>query len=336
MLDSGNVSIPPFDVASPVSNGFNSGPFGYFAWTAFSDKGTYYIATSSQPNSWSGGPGNILCTIEFTPMTFCTNVSKVGQSITVTHLERIEDFDQTGNITDAIMLDLDPVSRTSSSSLTFTSLYYAISTNLQAAKVAYNVSNDTAWELSLQDAIVEVADDLLTYQGILVASRRDGESVPQSLHRHFTAIKIGQTEYHIAQLVINIVLCIIYLYEASRTRYWKHLPDFNFLDIKALTLAALGPEKSNECAATTSPSLPSSRGGKNNSTRLVAFYDEKSRPRLCYVSAQGERQQTTSVDEQSGHLLRDLSSSRDNDSATQDRDVIDLQDTYLKPLLADS
>ncbi len=78
MLDSGNVSIPPFDVASSVSNGVNSHPFGYYAWTAFSDQGVHYIATSSQPNSWSDhGAGNILCTIEFMLMTFRTNVSKV-------------------------------------------------------------------------------------------------------------------------------------------------------------------------------------------------------------------------------------------------------------------
>jgi len=46
MLDSGNVSIPPFDVASPVFHGVNSHPFGYFVWTASSDKGVYYLATS--------------------------------------------------------------------------------------------------------------------------------------------------------------------------------------------------------------------------------------------------------------------------------------------------
>lgn len=323
MLDSGNVSIPPFDVASLVFNGVNSHPFGYFVWTAFSDKGVYYIATSSQPKSWSHSPNNILCTIEFAPMTFRTNISTVDQFITVTPLERIDDFNQTGNITDAINLELDLLSRASSSSLTFASLYYAIKNNWQAAKVVYSASNDTAWELSLQDTIIEVVDDLLTWRGILAVSRGGGQSVPQSVQRHFAAIKIGQTEYHTAQLVINIVLCMIYLYEANRTRYWKHLPDFDFLDTKALTLAALGPEKSNE-------------RDKNNPTKLVAFYHEKSRPRLRYLSAPGERQQTTFADEQSLDPLRDLGSSRNSDIAMQDRDGIDLSDADLKPLLVNS
>lgn len=336
MLDSGNVSIPRFDVASPVFNGVNSHPFGYFVWIAFSDKGVYYLATASQPDSWSGGPDNILCTIEFAPMTFRTKVSAVDQLITVTPLERIDDFNQTGNITDAIILELDLLSRASSSSLTFASLYYAIKNNWQAAKVVYSASNDTAWELSLQDTIIEVVDDLLTYRGILAVSRGDGERAPQSVQRHFTAIKIGQTAYHVAQLVINIVLCTFYLYEASRTRYWKHLPDFDFLDTKALTLAALGPEKSNEHASTTSPSRPSSKRGKNYPTKLVAFYDEEPRPRLRYLSAPAERQQTTFADEQSLHPLRDLGSSRDSDIAMQDRDGIDLLDVDLRPLLVDS
>lgn len=109
------------------------------------------------------------------------------------------------------------MSRASSSSLTFTSLFYAISTNWHAAKVAYDASDDTAWELSLRDTIIDVVDDLLTYRGGFAVSRGHGESVPHSVQIYFAAIKIGQAEYHIAQLVINIVLCIVYLYEASRT-----------------------------------------------------------------------------------------------------------------------
>lgn len=334
MLDSGNVSIPPFYAASSVSDRVNSKPFGYFAWTALSHKGAYYIATSSQPVSWSEKLNRILCTIEFTPMTFHTIVSKVNQSITVTPMERIDNFNQTGNIKDAIIWDLDLFSRTSSSSVTFTPLYYAINNNWQAAKTAYKVSDNAAWELSLQDAIVEVADDLLTYQGILAVGRN--ESVSQPVQRQFAAIKIGQTEYHFALLVINIFLCTIYLYEASRTRYWKHLLDFNFLDIKALTLAALGPEKSTESAATPSPLPPSSRRDEKDSTKLVAFYDEKSRPRLRYVRAPREQQRTTSVDQHSMLPPADHGSSRDNDFAMEDRESIDLSDTHSRPLLADS
>ena len=334
MLDSGNVSIPPFYAASSVSDGVNSKPFGYFAWTAISDKGAYYIATSAQQVSWSEDLNHILCTIEFTPMTFHTTVSKVNQSITVTPMERIDSFNQTGNIKDAIIWDLDLFSRSSSLSVTFTPLYYAISNNMQAAKTAYNASDDAAWELSLQDAIVEVADDLLTYQGILAVGRN--ESVSQPVQRQFAAIKIGQTEYHFALLVINIFLCTIYLYEASRTRYWKHLPDFNFLDIKALTLAALGPEKSTEGVAIASPSPPSSRRDEKDSTKLVAFYDEKSRPRFRYVRAPREHQRTTSADQHSVLPPRDHGSLRDNDFAMEDHENMDLSDMHSKPLLADS
>ncbi len=339
MLDSGNISIPPFYTASSVSDGWNSEPFGYFAWTAFSNNSVHYIATSSQPDSWSDDPNNILCTIEFAPMTFHINVSTVNQSITVTPLENIEDFNQTGNIEDAIISDLDLFARTSSSSVTFTPLFYAIYNNFHAVNMVYNVSNDTAWEISLRDAILEVADDLLTYQGILAVGRNDSESVPQPVQRQFAAIKIGQTGYHFAQLVINIFLCTIYLYEASRTRYWKHLPGFDFLDIKALTLAALGPEMSTERAAITSPSPPPSRRDKKDSTKLVAFYDEKSRPRLRYVSAPRERQRTTLADEHSMLPPKDHGSSResrDNDFAMEDHESIDLSDTHSRPLLADS
>ena len=336
MLDSGNVSIPPFYAATSVYNEFNSKPFGYFAWTALSAKGAYYIATSSQRVSWSEIPNDILCTIEFAPMSFHINVSRLDQSITVTPLEGIDNFNQTGNIEDAIIWDLDLFSRSSSSSVTYTPLHYAISNNVQAAEMAYNVSGDAAWERSLQDAIVEVADDLLTYQGILAVGRGGGERVSQPVQRKFAAIEIGQTGYHFALLVINILLCSIYLYEASRTRYWKHLPDFNFLDIKALTLAALGPEKSTEHAAIALTSPPSSRRDEKDSTKLVAFYDEKSRPRLRYVRAPREHQRTTSADQNAVLPPTDHGSSRDNDFAMEDHEDVDLSDMHSKPLLADS
>ena len=267
-------------------------------------------------------------------MTFHATISKVNQSIIVTPMERINSFNQTGNIKDGIIWDLDHFSLSSSLSVAYMPLYYAISNNMQAAKTAYEASDDAAWELSLQDAIVEVADDLLTYQEILAVGRND--SVSQPVQRQFAAIRIGQTENHFALLVINILLCTIYLYEASRTRYWKHLPDFNFLDIKALTLAALGPEKSTEHAAIALTSPPSSRRDEKDSTKLVAFYDEKSRPRLRYVRAPREHQRTISADQHSVLAPRDHGSSRDNDFAMEDHEHVDLSDMHSKPLLADS
>ena len=137
-------------------------------------------------------------------------------------------------------------------------------------------------------------------------------------------------------MIISIGSLERYLYEASRTRYWKHLPDFKFLDIKALTLAALGPEKSTEHAAIGSPSPPSSRRDEKDSTKLVAFYDEKSRQRLRYVRVPKEHQRTTSADQHSLVPPGDHGSLRDNDFAMEDRGNMDLSDAHSRLLLAGS
>jgi len=76
-----------------------------------------------------------------------------------------------------------------------------------------------------------------------VVARAYGESVGQPVQRHFAAIKIGQNKFHVEQLDFNIAICLIRLYKVCRTRYWKRVPDFNFVDLKVLISAALGPDK---------------------------------------------------------------------------------------------
>ncbi|KAK3072703.1 hypothetical protein LTR53_006324 [Teratosphaeriaceae sp. CCFEE 6253] len=307
VLDTGNISIPPFDVAAPRFDGYNTQPFGYFAWTAFPYQGAHYIATAIQPDSWAHGQ-NILCNVFFTPMNFTTNVSRIDRVITVTPQSELAALAQTGNIADAIMLDLDLLSRMGSSSMAWGALYYAILANQPTAATLVATGNGTAsgvspweqsWELALQNAITEVADDLLTYQGFLALARDAGEAVAQPVQRHFAAVRIGQTPYHVAQLVISLVPCAAYLAEVLRTRYWRRLPAFDFLDVKALTLAALGPAESTDEDGAASQSGLSSGRQSEDSRRLMAYHDEQGRPRLrCVEAGQGGRGQYV-------HLLGD-------------------------------
>jgi hypothetical protein len=323
ILDSGNRSILPFDVATAAPNGWNSHPFGYFAWTALSEDGVHRLITSG--SGWSISLANISCTLDFIPTMFLTNVSKADQSITVTPLVTLNDFNQTGNITEAIVEDLDLMSRMTSSSLAYASLYTALSTNQASAVLAYpHISETEANELALKDSVEAIADDLLTYQGILAVARVDGESIARPVKRHFAAIKIGETKFHVAQLVINVVLCVVYILEASRTRGWKRLPKFDFVDIKALTLAALGPDHST------------------GDEKLTAFYEKDEEPRIRYAgTAQGLQHhprndyagRTPSTDEGFAHHLDDLDSSQRDETALGQRDSRTTSYTSLRPLL---
>ena len=168
----------------------------------------------------------------------------------------------------------------------------------------------------------------------------------QPVQRHFAAIKIGQSKFQIAQLVINSILCVLYLFEAIRTRGWKYLPSFDFVDVKALTLAALGPEQSfDKRSFTASPSV-SRRSARerahSDDTRLTAFYEGKSRPRLCYAGAADEHQlqltvvsgaQSASADERSLHSTSNFDSSQSNYFVSK---VPDSQSTSRTSLLRGS
>lgn len=342
ILDSGNVTIPPFDVATPAWNGWNTNAFGYCGWATVSKNDINYLAMSS--SDWAIGLNNILCTIDFVPMAYLTNISTADQFITVTPLGKIDKFNQTGDVPKAIMSDLDLISRLSTSSQALPALCSALDANAGTVKLIYPDANDNkSNEIAIQNAIQELADDLLTAQGVLAIAREEGESVAQPVQRHFAAIKIGQSKFQIAQLAINSVICVVYLFEAIRTRGWKNLPSFDFVDIKALTLAALGPEKSRDASSfATSPS-PLQRSTRaqmqSDDVRLRAFYGEKSKPRLYYAGLAGDHEhhlsvvgfsRTQSADEGSTYSTRNVQT---DNSTTQ---TPDFQSTSRTSLLRGS
>lgn len=190
------------------------------------------------------------------------------------------------------------MSRMTSSSSGLPVLYSTLKTNYDS--ITSLASNETAhqnakWEKTLETSLEAVLDDLLMYQGILAVGRDDGESSSQPVVRYFIAIKFGDSKYQIAQLVINVVLCVLYIYEAIRTRYWKHLPDFDFVDVKALMLAALGPETTQQQVTSASSGPLLFAKGRENDVKLVAQY-EGSKPRIRYAEPRDNLQQTGSSD----------------------------------------
>lgn len=344
VLDSANMTIPPFYVATPIGNGYNSAPFGYFAWTTINASGKNYLATSA--TNWTVNLDKILCTFDFTPMVFQTNVSTPDQIITITPVRNADQpFNQTGNVTDAILSDLDLLSRMTSSSLATSALENAININNVSIKLLYpDLPADKITEMSLEHAIIALADDLLTYQGILAVARENNESVEAPVQRHFAAIKIGQARFSIAQFAFNLALCVVYLIEAARTRAWKNMPAFNFAEVKALALAALGPlvkEMIGDENGIPEPASHSPSGGKatEDETKLVAFYDEQSKPRLCYAEHVEGRSQRSggssmSADKISLHPTGGLGASRSSGPAVGGRDSRATSYTSLRPLLA--
>lgn len=325
VLDSGNIPVPPFDVATPAWNELNSHPFGYFLWTAVQNDGVNILVTAG--SNWSVSLANISCTIDFVPTLFATNVSTVDQSITVTPLEPAQNFTQTGNIVQAIMWDLDLISRMSSSSAAYSTMSNAVGDSVAAVQLVHTeMTRKEASELGLQNSIEALADDLLTYQGILAVARYDGESSETSVRRHFAAIKIGQTKFHIAQLVINIVLCVAYIFEAIRTRGWKKLPQFDFVDIKALILAALGPDH------------------LSGDEKLDAFYGKDLTPKISYAgamiplrhhSSSGDIGQSSSTDLDFTHHLDDPTVSRRPEPTPGQHDSRATSYTSIMPLLGE-
>lgn len=328
-MDSGNISIPPFYLVSPAYNEVNTKPFGYYAWSAFTQNGVHSLVTSSENRTWSESPEQLICTIEFVPWTFSVNISKLERSITVTPLDSIEVFNQTGNVADMIIVELDLMSRFSSSAMVYSSLYEAIYSNLLSARLAYaGLDDNTVWEYTLRDVVSEIADDLLTYHGILAISGKGNNSISQPVQRHFAAVQIGQQSYQIAQVVINVILCLACLFEIFRTQYWTQLPHFDFLDIDALLTAASGSERSDGHAPTRSPRASVKWHGNDHRT-VMAIHDGQFGTRLLFSDGAGKERRNASRAGSSLHLLDNLRPWQSHQTVEQEPALANLPDPNL-------
>ena len=62
------------------------------------------------------------------------------------------------------------------------------------------------------------------------------ESINSTAESRVTTTVIGTSAYIFPIFTLNLVICLIYLFEVYRTRGWRHLSKFNFTDIKSVII----------------------------------------------------------------------------------------------------
>lgn len=112
---------------------------------------------------------------------------------------------------------------------------------------AYNASavstgNDTAIFSAVQDSFNAMLDDIIGGFGAAqLYWGPDSESATTTilpLDSQYLAIRLGQDGYIFATLAINLVILVIAIEEAIRTRNWKGLPLLDYLNLTSMVVAS--------------------------------------------------------------------------------------------------
>ena len=134
-------------------------------------------------------------------------------------------------------------------------------TGSNATQETYNTSavfdgNDTAIFSAVQDSFNAMIDDIIGGFGaaqLYWEGNTDSESDTATilhLDSQYLAIRLGQDGYIFATLAINLVILVIAIEEAVRTRNWNGLPLLDYLNLTSIVVAssAGGTAVADACA----------------------------------------------------------------------------------------
>ena len=200
------------------------------------------------------------CSVNFTQAEFRVEVNVTSSTINVTVLDSSQlsqdrPFDGNHHLKSNTMASLSLLAQTTSS-VAFEALGQSLIDNWRTSNQSISNTNvtfdpDQEFEgnatsiFSAADASFNaMIDDILLgygaaqlYWGVGRNPQASGISRNASVTSTYDSIRLGQDGYIFATLVINILLIIIGLEEAIRTRNWKQMPLLDYLDLKSMIVA---------------------------------------------------------------------------------------------------
>ena len=185
----------------------------------------------SGPNQYYGPLNNVQCDIIFSPMTFSLSVDRNHRTISVLPIDDVEmpPYGQLlMNRTIGAMSTMSMVLTTTYVSMLGQALMHNIA-NVPVVSGNINASN----LLGVSDAVDSFIDNiLLSYASADLMITKD--FVPSNVTSQEAAIVFGTPLYIYLIFGMNLIIFLIYIAEALRTRGWRDLTTFNYVDVKAV------------------------------------------------------------------------------------------------------
>ena len=180
------------------------------------------------------------CTITFIPRTFNVSVSLSDHSINITDSSSGIDFAASRNLTHVLTRQFELIANDQ------TNLYVSlIGDSFNSSIASYNSSvpsNDSqspseasATLAGLTNSVTAMVDDLLlAYSSAQLMIMNDTSLVPAKVEVH--AFRYGSGLYIYLTFAINTVVLLLAAEEALRTRGWKDLLYFDYMDSRSLII----------------------------------------------------------------------------------------------------
>ena len=242
-----------------LTNRTNTDTDELLTWAANSKNGANMI---SIVGSGSYAEYNLMqCSVDFTQAEFRVEVNITSSTINVTVLDsgqisQDRPFDENHHLKSNTMASLGLLAQTTSS-VAFEALGQSLVNNLRTSNQSIsnvNVTfepdqefegNATSIFHAAEASFDAMLDDILLGYGAaqlfwgVGRDKANAASISSnvSVTSIYDSIRLGQDGYIFATLAINILLIIIGLEEAIRTRNWKQMPLLDYLDLKSMIVA---------------------------------------------------------------------------------------------------
>lgn len=177
------------------------------------------------------------CAIDFVPMLFNVSVEIVDRNISVVPAMEIDNSDFERNVTRTAMFHIHDISAIETTFYTST-LGNALNSSITGWIMSHpDVKYEDAALAGLEQAFLAMTDNVLAILGSAQVVVGNFSETANAIVR-LKALRFGSAIYIYSIFSVNTLIILAFTAEALRTRGWKKLMYFDYLDARALVVSS--------------------------------------------------------------------------------------------------
>lgn len=181
------------------------------------------------------GPlSNIQCEVTFEPMDFLVSVNVTNRTISVLPFQSADQPLNATNVTYQTIHTINNLGSVLATTLWISVIGDAFINNIANVQAAQGASNASNLQ-GVTDSLSSIIDNTLGAYSAAQLMLRD-DSTLAIARTQYVGVIFGSSGYIYSIIVINLAVCIVYIFECFRSRGWRNLSKFNFMDVKSVVI----------------------------------------------------------------------------------------------------